>query len=98
MNRREAVFYLFRRIPRHFDSFQLIFSLFNKLSGRLRLVRSDCDWFDASETPHETPSMFMLSALAFFVHRTPFLPRPISESSQEALRSDSVANTQNEPV
>ena len=68
MNRRKAVFCLFRRIPSHFNSFRYFFSVFNELSVRLRLVRSDHDWFDVSQTSHETPSLFMLSALAFSVH------------------------------
>ena len=46
MNRRKAVFCLFRRIPSQFDSFQQIFSLFNELSGCLEYVRNDHDWFD----------------------------------------------------
>ena len=68
MNRRKAVFCLFQRILRRFDCFQQIFSLFNELSGCLESVRNDHDWFDASQMPHETPSLFMLSALAFSVH------------------------------
>jgi hypothetical protein len=63
MNRREAVFYLFGRIRRQFNSFQQIFSMFNQLSDRLRPVRSDHDWFDASQTPHKTPSLFLLRSL-----------------------------------
>ena len=67
MNRRKAVFCLFQRIARHFDSFRYFFSVFNELSVRLRLVRNDHDWFDASQMPHETPSLFMLSSPGVFL-------------------------------
>ena len=45
-----------------------IFSLFNELSVRLQLVRSDHDWFDASQMPHGTPSLFTLNVLALSSH------------------------------
>ena len=59
MNRRKAVFCLSRRVPSHFNSFRYFFSVFNELSVRLRLVRIDQHWFDASQMPHGTPSLFM---------------------------------------
>ena len=48
MNRRKAVLYLLLGVPRRFDLIQMIPTRFNRLSGFLRPVRSDCQWFGAS--------------------------------------------------
>ena len=62
--------------------------MFNELSVRLRLIRTDHDWFDASQMPHGTHSLFTRNVLAL----SPFAHGQFLSHRQAAFRSDSDHN------